>query len=193
MAGVTLEIKLPSQRKEMGTLSIRKEDGTYVLADISALGKADSGTAAAHNNSTLDPLLPFGNTPTGTYAVKQIISTGAGTNYDADKYGPNGAIVLEPIGGDAFTAKLNGRTGLLIHAGRDRGTGKLVPTNGCIRVSNADMQRIIDAVVANSNNAAQNRCEAISITVGIGEGDPDEGYDEGDPPPFFPDTPVIFP
>jgi hypothetical protein len=49
------------------------------------------------------------------------------------------------------------------------------------------MQRIIDAVVANSNNAAQNRCEAISR-----EGDPDEGYDEGDPPPLFPDTPVIF-
>jgi hypothetical protein len=39
------------------------------------------------NNATLDPLRRFGNTPTGTYVVKQIISTGPGTNYDADKYG----------------------------------------------------------------------------------------------------------
>jgi hypothetical protein len=39
MAGVTLEIKLPSQRKEMGTLSIRKEDGTYVWRTFPHLEK----------------------------------------------------------------------------------------------------------------------------------------------------------
>lgn len=163
------------------------------MREIPALGKADSATAAAHNNAPLDSLQRFGNTPTGSYDVRQIISTGAGTNYDVNKYGPNGAIVLAPASGDALSAKLNGRTGLLIHSGRDKGTGKLVPTNGCIRVSNADMKRIVDAIVVSSENAAQNRCEAIDVDVDIGEGDADEGYDEGDPPPLSPGTPVILP
>lgn len=192
MSGVVIEVKLANDRRQAGTLVVRKVGGQVLLADIPVLGRADQGTAERMQNASADPLKPFGNTPLGGYGVTQIISTGPGTPYDAVRYGPNGAIRLEPVSGDALVAKLNGRTGLLIHAGREKANGKLTPTNGCLRVSNSNMRRIIDAIVSASNNAAQNRCEVLQISVGVADSSPDEGIDDGDPPPTTP-GPVILP
>jgi hypothetical protein len=193
MPGVTIEVNLPADRSE-GTLRVLNSAGQVVLTDIRALGRADRGAAQAHGNQNRDPLHRYGDTPIGGYQVVQIFSTGSGTPYDATMYGPNGAIRLDPVAGEAYTARLNGRTGLLIHSGRDRGPGRgLVPTNGCLRVTNADMRRIIDAIVQGSNNAAQNRCEMISVAVGIGPAGPDEAVDTGDPPPTEPGLPIILP
>jgi L,D-transpeptidase catalytic domain len=192
MPGVRIEVSLPTNRQEIGTLRILNLDnGRTLLADIPVLGRADRAAAAAHGNPSRDPLRPYGDTPLGTYQVVRVHTTGPNTAYSPDSYGPNGGIRLEPTGGDAFVARANGRTGLMIHGGRDRGNGRLVPTNGCLRVSDADMQRIIDTLVNHSHTAAQNRCEAIRIQVGIRPAGPDENYDIGDPPPDGPATPII--
>ncbi len=194
MKGVIIEVSLPANRRQAGTMTVRDTQGTVLLANITVLGRADLSTAAKENNKTADPTKPFGHTPTGGYRVTQIFSTGDGTQYPADKYGPNGAIRLEPSSGTALVAKLNGRTGLLIHAGRDPGPGgKLVPTNGCLRVLNADVKRIIAAIVSSSDNAAQNRCDVVDVTVGVAEAAPDQGVTDGDPPPICPGTPIILP
>lgn len=194
MSGVTIEVSLPKDRSQMGTLKVKRKDGTVILADIKVLGRADTKAAENHRNPNKDPLKKYGHTPLGGYDVVQIRSTGDGTRYAKEMYGGNGAIVLKPVSGDAAIAALNGRTGLLIHGGRDRGPNAgLVATNGCLRVKDGDMKRIIDAIVRESHNAAENRCEAISIQLGVGAAAPDEGVDEGDPPPMFPDTPIILP
>jgi hypothetical protein len=191
MPGVKIEVKLPNGRKQAGVLSIKGSGGKVLLADIRVLGRADRKTAAAHKNATGDQTKLYGDTPAGAYQVTQIFSTGAGTDFAVTSYGPNGAIRLEPTGGAALTAKLNGRTGLLIHGGRDKGDGKLVPTNGCLRVSDADMARLIKAIVAASENAAQSRCEVVDVSVGVAEAAPDQGVDDGDPPPVKAATTIL--
>lgn len=47
-----------------------------------------------------------------------MLPAGDGTSRPIVQYGESGAVVLTPTGGDALTAASNGRTGLLIHAGR---------------------------------------------------------------------------
>lgn len=103
---------------------------------------------------------------------------------------------MEPIGGDALTAKSNGRVGLLIHAGRHAFSSivnakALKPTNGCIRMLDFDMAGLILAI---KNNAL---VFPGVVTVEIGgqngpQADIDETVNDGDPPPTQ-GGPVVLP
>lgn len=183
-----IEVKLPTDRTKTGTLKlIDEKTGLILFGPVSVLGRAASNDAKAHGNPTRDPLKPYGDTPLGTYAVVSVLSNGTGTSRPVAQYGQSGSIRLDPTGGDAAKAKTNGRTGLLIHAGRHALSSLiepkvLKPTNGCIRMRDWDMQGLIDAIRENGLLFPGK----LIMDVGS-EGvtaDIDESISDGDPPPL---------
>lgn len=181
-----IRVLLPHDRRNTGTLElVDNVTGLRVFGPVPALGRGARNTAAAHGNPNGVATQPFGDTPLGGYRVPRVLSSGAGTNHPANVYGSAGVIVLDPTSGDAQAAENNGRTGLLIHAGRQVATptplpSHLRPTNGCIRVLEPDLAALIQAL----------RDYAFlfpgDVTVSVGPNGPqgtiDEAVDDGDPP-----------
>jgi hypothetical protein len=95
--------------------------------------------AKRHGNPTMDPTLPYGHLPTGTY--RGVISV---PRHPERSYGSDPVIVLNPLRGQCAVAKANGRFGLLIHGGETRGD-ELRPTYGCLRLSDVAMGMLVDA------------------------------------------------
>lgn len=194
--GTIVKIQLPADRKKTGTLTlVDAATGFTLFGPAPVLGRAARNTAEAKGNPEGNSLKPFGDTPTGTYNVNNIVRNGAGTTRPVVQYGESGSIVLDPSGGDALTAKGNGRTGILIHAGRHANSSvvapnALKPTNGCIRMRDWDLNLLIEAI---KNNTI---LFPGKVTVEIGgpggpQGDIDETVDDGDPPPML--GPIILP
>jgi len=188
MSDWTIKVQFPTDRWQTGTVALVNAQGKTAAGPFKSLGKASNAAAAAHLNPARDPLQPFGDTPTGGYRVVQTIATGAGTNYPAYNYGASGAIVLDPVSGDAVTAKANGRRGLLIHGGAPGTGGRLRATHGCIRLSDGDMAALIAAIGTATTNPIARRCEAITLSVIVGDpADDTAGPGMDDPPPGIDD------
>jgi L,D-transpeptidase catalytic domain len=145
-----IKITLPFNRESAGQLTVETSTGFKLFGPIPVLGLADRKSARDNGNPSRNPLLKFGNTPTGQYR-SEIYSSYArrpnGMTYADTKtgtglltYGTQGIIVLTPTGGQALEASKE-RSGLLIHAG-DLRDGRMRPTHGCIRVSPADMAQL---------------------------------------------------
>jgi hypothetical protein len=195
---LVIRITLPTDRTRSGTLSLSRVNGQTLLTDVEALGKADSQRASAAGNPTRDPTRPFGDTPEGTYNVPRVVDTGPGTNYSSSSYGPHAALVLQPSSGQALTAASNGRVGLLIHSGNIGANGRLRATHGCIRLSNDNMGRLLQAIRDAGLNPVFNRCEVVRVSVVVGNpADEGAGTDESDPPPGISDLllprPIVIP
>jgi hypothetical protein len=120
--------------------------------------------------------------PTGG-AGDQSGKSKTGTNYSDRSHGSSGALVLRPVGGQALAAAANGRTGPLIHSGDPGAGGGLRPTNGCVRLSGADMSALMTALEGASTSGAAPICSALEISATVREGDADDGSDDGDSPP----------
>lgn len=84
-----------------------------------------------------------GDTPTGDYRGSGVVST---AKLNRDSYGPWGAIMLKPVGGEALLAERLGRTGLLIHGGAEGRFDRFRSTRGCLRLHNSDMKTLADIV-----------------------------------------------
>ena len=85
------------------------------------------------------------DTPTGIYSDLKWKSTGDGTDYDTERYGPNDLLALTYKEGEA---KGSGRSGILLHGGRSQ-FPELVSTHGCIRIADediAELQLVTDIV-----------------------------------------------
>ncbi|MCK6375909.1 MAG: hypothetical protein L6Q69_17680 [Zoogloea sp.] len=184
---LTIKVTLPTDRSKTGTLTlIDPTTGLALFGPVPVLGRAAKNTAAVHGNPSASPLKPFGDTPAGTYDVARIVGNGDNTTRPVARFGQSGSIVMEPTGGDALTAKNNGRVGLLIHAGRHAFSAAvdakaLKPTNGCVRMLDFDMAKLIKAIKDNA------LIFPGTVTVEIGgvpgpQGDIDESVDDGDPP-----------
>lgn len=186
--GTIVKINLPANRNNTGTLTlIDATTGLTLFGPVSVLGRASRNTAAAHSNPGADPLKKFGDTPTGAYNVNNIVKNCAGTTRPVLQYGESGSIVLDPSAGHALTAKKNGRTGILIHAGRHANSSvvapnALKPTNGCIRMRDWDLNLLIDTIKKNTILFPGKVTVEIDGSGGP-QGDIDETVDDGDPPP----------
>jgi hypothetical protein len=194
---LTIKIALPADRTKTGTLTlIDPLTGGALFGPVPVLGRAALDTARARGNPTGDPLKQWGHTPTGTYSVARIVANGEGTSRPAQRYGKSGSIVLDPTGGDALLAKRNGRTGLLIHAGRHAFSSvvpasALKPTNGCIRMLDFQMDALLSNIRANALRFPGEVVVEIREPGGS-RGDIDETVDDGDPPPVH-GGPVVLP
>jgi hypothetical protein len=174
----TIRVELPDDRYQAGNLVVQDDHGVTIAGPFTVLGRADGEVADDKNNQYRDRMLPFGDTPLGTYEVTGFAA--AANANEAHRLGPNNRIRLNPVGGEAAAAKFKGRTGLEIHGGYMRG-GKLRPTNGCLRLSDADMASLIAAITAMGN--PPDRCEFVpgAVTVVVSADDDDDTNYEGDP------------
>src|ERR1019366_1865335 len=140
-------------------------------------------TAATHGNPTADPLQLYGDTPTGEYLYIGITEP-ATSDDDIHKYGPYGAIKMEPLKGDAATARNNGRTGIMIHGGAvDPANGLLRRTNGCIRLFNEDIQ-YLKGLIDQLNSGSDQVVNVIITDDGEQQGNcaDNSSCDETEPP-----------
>lgn len=187
---LTIKVVLSENRDNTGRLELLDETGTRLAGPFPAYGRSDSSKAAAHGNPKRDRTKLYGDTPLGEYAVPEIVRTGQAAGYPDHSYGPNGALRLDPVGGEALAAKQNGRKGLLIHGGDPGGGGRLRATHGCIRLSNDDIRRLIEAIRNATDDPKRRTCTVTEIAASIGPpGDPESGEDVGDPPIPIPEIP----
>jgi hypothetical protein len=138
-----LTIVLPTERGSCGSLSLAKEDGEILLSAIAVAGRASSALAKARGNAARDPILPYGDTPTGTYRWGGVYASGDGTALPARHYGPHGIVMLTPVSGQGLLAQSAGRQSLLIHGGPLGPQGRLRSTAGALRLANEDMQALL--------------------------------------------------
>lgn len=141
-----LLIRLPLDRDRCGTLSLLDSRGRRVCGPFFVAARASDEVAAANGNVRRDPLLRYGDTPTGDYAVRRIVPTGRRTRFAAARFGSHGLVVLEGIGGDAALAEANGRYHLVISGGSLSPEGRLRSTAGSLRVADNDMRKLVAAL-----------------------------------------------
>lgn len=181
---LVIRVEMSTDRDQIGSLFLETASGRRLAGPFPAYGRSDNRTADAHGNRARDPTRPFGDTPTGTYEVPRAVATGPGTAYVPRSYGPNGALVLKPMSGQAAQAAANGRIGLLIHGGDLSSAGKLRATHGCVRLSNGHMAALMAAIMTAGENARFQRCDITRINATVGPvGETTSGEDVGDPPP----------
>ena len=138
-----LTIALPAERGSCGRLSLAKEGGEVLLSAIVVAGRASSALAKARGNAARDPILPYGDAPTGTYRCGGVYASGDGTALAARHYGPHGVLMLTPVSGQGLLAQSAGRQSLLIHGGPLGPQGRLRSTAGALRLANEDMQVLL--------------------------------------------------
>jgi hypothetical protein len=136
-------IYLPANRDLAGALFFRGDTGQHLAGPFSVCGRANDVIAAEHGNKTRDRLLPYGDFPLGTYRVLGGIATGRGTVLGERSYGRAGALVLEPIAGEAALAEATGRFFQVIHGGGAPRTGDLLATCGSLRLTDKDMPHLL--------------------------------------------------
>lgn len=132
-----LTVTLPPNRAYQGYF-VATDAAGKLLTSGRCLGKADNQRAKKEGNPDRDQRKPYGDTPTGTYAPTRAVMYAL----ESPKYG-KGHIILDGLTGNAKAAVEGGRTGILIHAGRDFTDGRLVPTYGCLRVSPKSFDDIV--------------------------------------------------
>lgn len=132
-----MKITFPSNRIYAGFFTVVDDQGVLLMSGR-ALGKADNGRARRAGNLSRNSTLPYGDTPTGQYEPAFVVKR--------DPPHPRIGKAWIPIigmGGDALiAATTGGRTGLGIHAGRLDTDGRLVPTYGCVRISDRDFDQL---------------------------------------------------
>src|SRR5262245_24020293 len=108
MPEIRLQLMLSSDRNQSGLLIAQDAGNGRVLGYFEALARGSQGAGDTQMEVN-------GNTPTGTYRVTAMADT---ATWNQNSYGPNGALRLAPVSGNARAAEqLAGRTGLLIHGG----------------------------------------------------------------------------
>lgn len=191
-----IRVNLPADRTKTGTIAlVDTMTGLPIFGPVPAFGRAARNTAGKHGNPKAAATLPFGDTPTGSYRIPYVLKSGDGTTHPKDVYGSAGVIALDPVSGQALTAKGNGRVGLAIHAGRQIATptpmaSHLKPTNGCVRMLEGDLAHLIKAMKDYAFLFPGDVVVSVADTAGPA-GEVDNDVDDGDPPNLL--GPTILP
>jgi hypothetical protein len=154
-----LIVELSANRDRCGGISLISPAGRKIRGPFPVAARASDNLALANGNPQRDPLLRFGDTPTGSYVIRRIVKSGQGTKFSASRFGPHGLIVMEPVSGDAACADANGRFHFLIIGGDLAPDKKLRSTAGSLRLRNDHLRSLIKAVAQRSNL----RCEIVEV------------------------------
>lgn len=141
-----LIVELPSDRSRSGCVELFDDNEDSLCGPFVIAGLASSALAARHGNPARNPILPYGDTPTGNYRVRGRVRSGSGTPLPKREYGPHGILVLEGLTGDAALADANGRFSFAIHGGELTGDGWLCSTAGSLRMRDVDLKVLISVV-----------------------------------------------
>jgi len=131
-------------------------DGRRILGPFRILATASTRVARKHGNPLCSPSLPFGHPPLGSYVILASLPPGRRRSR-AGRYGRLGALVLDPVAGEAAVA---GRR-IVLHGGPLDRKGRLRPTRGGLRVSDRDLAALLDLM--NAANAARDPLGLVEI------------------------------
>ena len=92
-------VEFADNRDHCGLLTLEDDIGEVLVGPFPVAGRASDEPAAMHGNDSRDPLLPYGDAPTGKYRLSQLVK---GRN--EREFGP-AVLVLEPVSGDAALAE----------------------------------------------------------------------------------------
>ena len=137
----SMSVVLPPDRSRPGTLLALMVDGTLLSGPWPAIGRADERFAATQGNPSRIRTLPFGDVPTGAYELSGKPPTPAGSEA---AFGRFGALSFSPLDGEAAAAEAVGRTGLLLHGGRNWQAS----TDGSLRVPDLAMEEMLSMLPA---------------------------------------------
>jgi hypothetical protein len=141
-----LVVGLSPDRNVCGILNLYDAQGRRICGPFPVAGRSTDARAAANGNPSRNPLVRFGDTPTGVYQVRDVLKSGRATPFEAARFGPNGIVVLEAVSGDAVLAEGNGRFHILIVGGKLSATGKLQSTAGSLRLSDENQRTLNKAL-----------------------------------------------
>src|SRR5215469_1928273 len=94
-------VELPCNRDCCGSLLVLGPAGEVLCGPFVVGARANDQLARDRGNPSRNPLHRFGDTPTGTWRVREILSSGRDTPFSEVEFGPHGVVVLEATGGDA--------------------------------------------------------------------------------------------
>jgi hypothetical protein len=133
-----ITVALKTDRTKFGTLTLYNAGGTSQMS-VNCLGLSASGD----NMYTY-----YGNTPTGTYTGYLY-----GPVSPSSSYGPYKVVAMDGVSGAIITS---GRSGIWIHGGDAASSGSptypLRPTNGCVRISNANQNTMATTITSLTNS-----------------------------------------
>lgn len=182
---LNLVVMLPPDRNRTGLLTLEDASGRLIFGPVPVAGRSSDAPAERHGNPRRNPLLRYGDTPTGSYRVTRVLESGEGTLYEPHAYGPHGVIVLEGVSGDAVLADATGRHRLFIEGGILGRRGNIRSSNGALRLTNTHQAALVSAL----NGAMGFLCQCVEdLSLGATSTiDVDDGCMESDPPQL-PDT-----
>ena len=129
-----IKIVLPEDRRMAGTLSLHS--GNVTLMCVQCLGSSHRRFDQPLGYDRSDRMEIDGDAPLGSFALT-FVSQLPRPLLDIGKYW----IGLDPVGGEALGAALEGRTGFGIHGGSGE---TLSPTRGTIRLLDEDMDELYE-------------------------------------------------
>ena len=188
---VRILIELGPDRDRLGALSALDVSGKTVLGPFPVAARASDALANRQGNPRRDPLFPYGDTPTGSYVIRQLMRSGNRTAFPVAQFGPYGVIVLEGISGDAALAEANGRFHVLIEGGKPANADTLAATAGALRLRN-EHQRALMALLRKA------ACTTVDVLAEPRVGQTGRVHDDGtcrepDPPSASADTRRVLP
>src|SRR5580692_9138226 len=170
-----LVIVVPVGRGRAGRAVLLGDDGRTRFGSIRVLATASAWVASQYGNAGRDWQRPFGNAPTGSYVVGGSLPPGVMPSpmSKPSRFGRLGALVLDPVGGNALEAAKRGRTRFLLHGGPTDSSRRLRPTFGGFRVSDADLGALLKAV--NEANASGDAVSSVEVAETSTPSWPDDG------------------
>lgn len=139
-----LLIVLPAARDYCGRAVLLSGSGARLLGPFRVLGTASRSVSRRNGNPGCERRLPFGDPPAGSYLLAGSLPPGPRPRRAA-RFGRLGALVLQPKAGEAM-ALAGERPRVVLHGGKCDKKGRLRRTRGGLRVSNANLQKLLAAV-----------------------------------------------
>ena len=174
-----LVVELPVDRDRLGLITLSGAHGHVISGPFPIATRSSDSVARENGNASRNPLLRYGDTPTGGFEVAHLLRSGRGTPFPVEQFGANGVIVLEPQSGAAALAEANGRFRFLIRGGALAANGQLISTAGSLRLANRHQRALFVAlqksrrvhceIVESSDLADQG---AVFADVACGDVDP---------------------